>query len=277
MDAETQNGREEFKDLFDEARSELGIRELTENRFDGEIRISDLRRSRRRWRDDNIGMLTLVESDGVWRWEEGGVVAMRPGRRARRGRATSGEIVKEFKFEKLPPNQITGFIQKMDLKLTPNQGLRRWDGTSLQPANAPTAKKRALVFIHGTFSNNDNLFSEIQKTSGGKEFLARALRHYDEVLTFDHPTLAVSPILNALDLARLFAGCSAELDIICHSRGGLVTRWWLEGFNAKNAKRVVFVASPLAGTSLAAPPNLRGALSLIANISRALNVVTGAA
>ena len=39
----------------------------------------------------------------------------------------------------------------------------------------------------------------------GRTFLARAAAHYDRVLAFDHPTLSVSPILNALDLAQALA------------------------------------------------------------------------
>jgi len=84
------------------------------------------------------------------------------------------------------------------------------------------------------------------------------------VLTFDHPTISVSPVLNALDLARLFADANGPVHVICHSRGGLVVRWWLEAFGGAKVgpRRVVFVASPLGGTSLASPARLRDAFNL---------------
>jgi hypothetical protein len=44
--------------------------------------------------------------------------------------------------------------------------------------------------------------------------------NYDQVLTFDHYTVSRSPVLNALELPRIMAFSTADVDIICHSRGG---------------------------------------------------------
>jgi hypothetical protein len=54
-----------------------------------------------------------------------------------------------------------------------------------------------------------------------------------------------------------------------------VTRWWLETFDRGDpaSRRAVFVGSPLAGTGLAAPPNLKGSLSLLGNIAGAMGTV----
>src|SRR5208283_5185534 len=104
--------------------------------------------------------------------------------------------------------------------------------------------------------------------------LGRAAKHYDQILAFDHPTLSVSPMLNALDLARRLDGSKADIDVVCHSRGGLVTRWWLEAFDRPIGKRrAVLVGAPLEGTNLAAPPRLRYVLSWFSNLNR----VVGAA
>jgi hypothetical protein len=96
------------------------------------------------------------------------------------------------------------------------------------------------------------------------------------VLTFDHPTLSVSPFLNAVELARAFDGTRARVDVVCHSRGGLVARWWLELLSHSEAptRRAIFVGSPLAGTGLAAPARLKQALDLIANLAG--NLAAGA-
>ena len=59
------------------------------------------------------------------------------------------------------------------------------------------------------------------------------------------------------------------MDIVCHSRGGLVTRWFLEAFDTPGRRRrAVFVASPLDGTSLASPPNLRRLMSWFSNLNK---------
>ena len=88
--------------------------------------------------------------------------------------------------------------------------------------------------------------------------------------------MSVSPVLNALDLARLFGEVKLPVDVICHSRGGLVVRWWLEAFGgaAVGPRRAVFVGSPLGGTSLASPPKLRAAIDLFTSVGSYLKSAT---
>jgi hypothetical protein len=210
------------------------------------------------------------------------------GRRFRRAGAAviSGRVVRQYNFEKLEPNKVGGLLVTLDEKLTPNQGLHpvEWVNAGNGEKKAvlgkkiekPQATKRALVLVHGTFSNAENTLGELQASASGKKLLADLLegagKKYDAVFAFNHPTLSLSPVINALDIARLFGDCPATIDVICHSRGGLVTRWWLEGLNHGRITpgKVVAVAAPLGGTSLAAPPKLRAALNFITNVGRAL-------
>jgi hypothetical protein len=265
--------------------SGLGIYRTDDDQdLPSEVPIGKLRRgSRRRTPDERIGMITLIEVDGVLQWEEGTGVVTLPGRRLRRGSAISapGEVVLQYKFEKLLPSQVGQCLENLDAKLTPQKGLRRLDAQGVfQPATPSSSngakKRKALLFIHGTFSNNDNVLNEINSTKAGQAFIARVLKQYDDVFAFDHYTLSVSPVLNALDLARMFDDFDGSIDVICHSRGGLVARWWLEAFGrASKAKhRVILVGAPLAGTSLIAPPRLRAALGLITNVGNALSLAT---
>jgi hypothetical protein len=119
------------------------------------------------------------------------------------------------------------------------------------------------------------MLDEFKATAPGKQFLADAIggaKPYKNVVFFEHATLAVSPIVNALELGRFFANASGQIDVIAHSRGGLVVRWWLEAFGKSlvivpdTPVRAVLVGAPLRGTSLAAPDKLQGALSLLSNI-----------
>ncbi|HEX7177916.1 MAG TPA: hypothetical protein VF240_21835 [Pyrinomonadaceae bacterium] len=281
--------REQLRPLLenlDLAAKDLDIRRPDED-LPNELPISKLRRGgRRRPPDDSTEMITLTEEDGFLQWEEGAGVVMTGGRRGlRRGlapAAPSGEIVAQYKFEKLAPSDVGTFLEGLDKKWTPTPGLRRLPSAKGAPqtvaAPTPNAAKKTLLFIHGTFSNNDHLLAELRSTPAGRDLIGRSLKHYGEVLFFDHPTLSVSPVLNALDLARLFAGFKRPVDIVCHSRGGLVARWWLEGFSgaAVAPRRVVMVGAPLAGSSLAAPPRLRAALGLITNVGRALSLAGSA-
>ncbi|MFY9974446.1 MAG: hypothetical protein WAK53_09335, partial [Chromatiaceae bacterium] len=127
-------------------------------------------------------------------------------------------------------------------------------------------------------SESESFFNGFEENPKGLEFIDWARGHYAHVLTFDHPTLSVSPVLNARTLALLLSDTQADIDVIGHSRGGLVTRWWLEVFDRAppEKRRAVFVGSPLAGTGLAAPTNIRGSLSLLSNIGMALGAASAA-
>jgi hypothetical protein len=270
-----------------EATKELDMHSIDES-LEGELPIREMRRRRKTVQDDQTQIITLSEVDGVLRWQEGFVQPLPPGRRSRRGfkELFLGEPVAEMKFEKLGSSDVGRCLENIDRTLTPNTGLRRWNKVTgkldmLAETEKPAAKKRALLFIHGTFSNNDNIFDQLKMTSAGKNFLARIgdEKVYDEVLAFDHYTLSLNPVLNALDLSRRFADCKAQVDVVCHSRGGLVTRWWLEVFNPNiNPKaKAVLVGSPLNGTSLADPTKLRNALDFLTNVGHGFSLAGQAA
>src|SRR5579883_184998 len=188
-----------------------------------------------------------------------------------------GKIVHRLTYEEVGPNQITSHLVNFDDSLTPGPGLKRlktWDTDEAQReivnVSQPAYDKPAvLLIVHGTFSNTKNVLNEIAKTAEGNTFIQEALKDH-EVLLFDHRTISVSPVLNALDLARAFANCSTPVRVVAHSRGGLVARWWLESFDQPNGheRKVVLVGCPLEGTSLAAPKNLRNGLDLLANIEK---------
>jgi hypothetical protein len=231
---------------------------------------------------DALEVLSLTrDAAGILRWQTG------PGpsrlasasRRARPAGLPPGRVVQQFAYERIAPNEALRPLNRLDDRLTPNRGLRRWDNSSGKlvrfPNSTQTRGKRVLLLIHGTFSNCDHLIEEILKVpaQGGQAFLARASQSYDRVLAFDHPTVGVSPVMNAFDLAGLLRPMPRELHIICHSRGGLVARWFLEGFatdELRRTARAVMVAASIAGTSLAAPARLKSALDYLANLGEVL-------
>ena len=162
--------------------------------------------------------------------------------------------------------------------MTPKQGLRRLNVSTgqLEPVAGLSLKGRVLLLIHGTFSKSDMFIDELNAINGGKQFLGRAGAKYDAILAFDHPTLSVSPWINALDLEIALADVTGPIDVVCHSRGGLVVGWWLRNAKRK-AENVVFVGAPLEGTSLASPANLRAALQGLANIFKGLEAASSLA
>ena len=238
---------------------------------------------------ENVELLLLTRRDGVLRWESsfagtppGGYGAGRAGRAAVAG----GAVLQQFVFERLQPSAIGKALGDLDATLTPNhrtERLRELRGIGVAdhvPFQGDTFGKKVLLLIHGTFSNGDMFRTEFAAAPdhAGGAFLAAARQKYDLVLTFDHPTVGVSPAINAFDLASLLKSPPASVDVVAHSRGGLVTRWWLEAFaDPKTKRRAMLVGSPLAGTSLAAPAQLRSGLNFLTNVGDVLQRTTDAA
>ena len=83
-------------------------------------------------------------------------------------------------------------------------------------------------------------------------------RYEGRVIAFDHPTLADSPIDNARAFLTAVGNHKLEIDVVCHSRGGLVARSIVERPEdlAKLGKNVsvgtaVLVGATTNGTDLA--------------------------
>ncbi len=253
------------------------------DRYEGVVKIGKLRRRGARPGDDPTRSLTLIEDEnGVLLWEDGAVLA-RPVaglRRGYRGAAPgpTGEVVEHVIVEPLDPSKVGSTLACLDQRLTPHPGLRQFIGGKLQlPGNGlkPVNGGRILLIVHGTFSEGQAILDQLtdSRNKDGQSLLASAAKKYDQILVFDHPTMAVSPMLNALDLARRFADTKADIDVICHSRGGLVTRWWLEAFDHPIGKRrAILVGAPLAGTNLASPPRLRHLLSWFSNLNQVIGM-----
>jgi hypothetical protein len=250
------------------------------------LSISKLRSGRGRPVVDPTRMASLVNIDGVLIWKSGLLSSPRPGFRAfRRGFAgvAEGEVIKRVRFEELPPNDIAKFWDNLDDVLTPRdpatkqRGLLEWKDGKLIPVNLPPQNGQMLLIVHGTFSNSKNFLDSLAADPNGKTFLEQAKKRYPAgIFAFDHPTLSATPLENAVDLARVFGSSKAEVDVLAHSRGGLVTRWWFESLSPELhlRRKAVLVGCPLAGTSLAAPPQWKSLMNYLTNLSSVLGAVT---
>lgn len=139
-----------------------------------------------------------------------------------------------------------------------------------------THSPRILLLIHGTFSSTRGGFGALAATPWGRDFLTTAQANYDAVIGFDHPTLSVSPEINAIDLLdRLRARPwphPPRFDVLCHSRGSLTTRALLEHILpasgwAADFQRVIFVGGVNQGTRLAQPQHWGSFIDLITNLA----------
>jgi hypothetical protein len=115
----------------------------------------------------------------------------------------------------------------------------------------------ALLLIHGIFSSVEGMIARLPR-----ETLQRWHDRYQgRIIAFNHPTASASPEDNArwflTHAAEALGSQPLKFDIICHSRGGIVSRVLTErpGDTGKIApfldfRSIYFVASPNAGSAL---------------------------
>jgi hypothetical protein len=146
--------------------------------------------------------------------------------------------------------------------------------------------KRVLLFVHGIFSSVDGGFNDLGDPAMAGTTMQTLVDRYDgNVFGYDHWTISKTPLQNALDLLDAIpAGANWDVDVVCHSRGGLVVRPLLalvdQGANVANAdlksiaaKRegkirsvgdVVFVGAANQGSPNADAPNVQNFLNIAA-------------
>lgn len=128
---------------------------------------------------------------------------------------------------------------------------------------------RSLLLVHGTFSTSQNAFNSLPRP-----LLEELTERYNgRLFAFDHPTISIPPDENVRWFAsQLPARISLDLDILAHSRGGLVSRVMAEdparvGLEGRvEVKTLVMVATPNAGTVLADHAHIKVLLDRTTNI-----------
>jgi hypothetical protein len=143
-------------------------------------------------------------------------------------------------------------------------------------ARVSRTEGRALLFLHGTFSRSHLAFGTLP-TPVMQELHSR---YGGRVFAFDHFTLSHDPKENIRRLISLIPeGTALDVDIVAHSRGGLVARVLSEqlsnlsmGRRSIRVGQAVFVGSPNAGTGLADPQRISTLLDLVTNV---VNLIPG--
>ncbi|AAQ60231.1 esterase/lipase family protein [Chromobacterium violaceum] len=163
--------------------------------------------------------------------------------------------------------------------------------------------KRVLLFVHGIFSSIKGAFDSLGSSSQATTMQALVNAYHGNVFGYDHWTISKTPLENALDLLdKIPVGANWSVDLVCHSRGGLIARSLfadpspnallknatLKGILARRegkigaVGKVFFVAAANQGSQLANPDDICNFLNmaaLLASKSRcfSLDVVIGLA
>lgn len=129
------------------------------------------------------------------------------------------------------------------------------------------AEGPALLLLHGTFSRADRAFLKLPP-----EVLERLGDRYGaRVFALDHPTVTQDPAENVRWLLeQLPEDIRLNVDVVAHSRGGLVARALAaapsNGDPRIRVGRIVTVGSPNAGTALADPAHMSTLLDVFTNL-----------
>jgi len=143
------------------------------------------------------------------------------------------------------------------------------------------AGEPVLILVHGIF---DRVFgAAFSPLLVWGDLLGRLQAKYAaRVYGFDHETLSVDPIQNARDLAAQLPP-NTEIDILCHSRGGLVTRALLQlpEFAAARERlklrNVIFMGAANLGSPLAEPGKTDKLLEMFSHLFQARTPAEGPA
>lgn len=183
-------------------------------------------------------------------------------------------------FVKLPKGDPLALVQGAEAA-TKKQGIKRFPrdlphGSLLLPqadeiVSIPPGGP-AVLLVHGFF---DRLFGFIFLPMYRERLLLDFLhtRYPGRVFGYDHYTVSVDPVENARILVDALPK-GLELDIVCHSRGGLVTRCLLQHPDVRarveakgiRVRNVVFVGAANQGTLLARPEHFPKLASIFSTL-----------
>ena len=154
---------------------------------------------------------------------------------------------------------------------------RSWPGQHFTDADwAGFSGQRSLLFVHGTFSTSSGGFGGMPSAV----MRELAAKYENRVFALDHPSLSATPIDNvSWFLDQVPSGINLDLDVIAHSRGGLVARVLAGGHPGAGldlsrvaVRSVVCAGTPNYGTPLADPDHLT---ALCDRLATAANVIPG--
>jgi hypothetical protein len=142
-------------------------------------------------------------------------------------------------------------------------------GEPLSPTNwHQLAEGPTLLFIHGIFSSCEGGFAGIGHDDSTWPRLRE--RYGNRVIGFDHPTASVGPAGNAEWFLDQIPNVELDLDIVCHSRGGLVARsiavQAAQRGMTVNIRRVVFAATPNGGSQITVTGNWEGLVNRVSSV-----------
>ncbi|WP_332643155.1 DUF7379 domain-containing protein [Aeromicrobium sp.] len=137
--------------------------------------------------------------------------------------------------------------------------------------------KKVLLLFHGIFSTVESAFGGLDgllEGETGKTPYQLLAEKYDHIIGWNHPSVSVDPLENAIRFSEhVGTDVVPTVDVLCHSRGGLVARLVAGEQTTKvaasvTARQIVFAGTPNSGTVLVEPDNLEHLINRFVNLLR---------
>jgi len=190
-------------------------------------------------------------------------------------------IVRFFRVKLIPAileRPLEWLIEKVEKRAKPREGFRFFDRDRdypfcTQAELSAMAGQRVLLLTHGIFSSLAGAFDGIADANGTTLQRLRTI-YGNNIIGWDHWTVGKTPLENAKEMLAALPP-NVRPDLVCHSRGGLVTRAMLEHPQLITLRQSrfttvgtnVFVAGACQGSQLATLHNVNRLLNLYSAIA----------
>jgi pimeloyl-ACP methyl ester carboxylesterase len=136
-----------------------------------------------------------------------------------------------------------------------NDGTVTYHGASDDVRARVAAAQRIVLYIHGIIGDTRGMAASVRGLPHVTPPLPMLADRYDLVLTFDYENIntpiedTAQALKERLEAAGLGPGHGKTLDIVAHSMGGLVARWFIEHQGGKKVVRhLIMLGTPNAGS-----------------------------
>jgi hypothetical protein len=210
-----------------------------------------------------------------------------------------GAIIHFFRFDIV--NELLGAAMETIVAWiaghvdTKREGFRWFDRDNgfpfLTDAERQQLSGRVLLLTHGVFSSLAGAFNDIADPAGPVLQHLRGV-YGKNIIGWDHRTIARTPLENAHDLLAALPQNMQPPDIVCHSRGALVTRGMLEHPSLEASRKscfdkvgkAIFIAGATQGSQLASEAHINrllniysavGSIRILGSAGVVLSVIVG--
>jgi len=201
--------------------------------------------------EDFSGQLNMTIQDqkgNVYPWDRGFISATG----GRHSLTWDGRVASEYVSQPNNPYYISLVLQKDGQEVARSGDHKIWVG-------------RPVVLLHGIFSSKGDMEKTKLYDELGKSFYVSSVEYNGGII--GSSTGSITTYAGKLDdeIKAIKGDTGAKkVDIVAHSMGGLVARWYIQRLDGRDVGKLIMIGTPNHGADMARLP--KGALKSLVNI-----------